>query len=323
MNLIRAFETGHVEGVEGLPEKTIETGQSKVFLLGEKAYKVYKYYVHQYADMRFLDTRRVAYHVDFEWNHVLSPTIYPGLRSVREENGRWIQTTDERAEDYYFLMMRLDETQGLNEKLRLHLVTQDDLREILVEMRAGIAQLTEVMLPRLADIVALGWSAIMAARINETGDYGYTAAPHILRERTKEVCTILKNFLTTHPYFPTITREHLEVAPDNHSDNICYVKGKPLFFDVLMTQPIRQVADEHFNAVRLAADVAVVGGQKEVKGFYDIYAEMHTRELPEKVARFYEVYNAFLKAAYLFNTGYGKRAKQYMAFVDATIPVLT
>jgi uncharacterized protein len=102
------------------PVEVRDTHISRVFLAGDRAYKVKKPVVTPFLDQRSLASRRAACEAEVELNRRLAPGIYLGVRSVVAAGGGVAlrEPSDPAAVEYVVEMERFDERDTLDARVR-------------------------------------------------------------------------------------------------------------------------------------------------------------------------------------------------------------
>ncbi len=315
MNLIEAFEQGKTDIRDGLPEKTIETWQSKIFFFGDKVFKVYKYEKNSFVDFSDRSQRDSFYEKDFSWNHFFSPSIYADLISFTERDGRWISMINQNADDHAIRMRRIDASSGINDLMRHGAFSVEDADRVAVDLTDQLIAFTRSRKSELRDVFEIGWQKLFLKRLEETRQFGYSAEQYIEKNVTDTVIDALLSRVSDDSYFLNFDDTNQEIAIDNHSDNIYYSdNGRTIVLDVVMTERTWRVADRNFNICRLGVDMAILGRRELADSLYATYKSRY-QDFPNMARLVYELYNAFLKGAYLHLMDDHDRAKRYMAFV--------
>ena len=220
MNLLEAFQNKAVEGIGKMPKKMIETWQSKIFFFGDDVYKVYKWEKNQFVDLSSPVDRQKFYFNDFNWNQYMSPSVYSALQGVRRKNDFWINCESNQADDFYIKMIRIDETQGLNEKLREGILGFECIEKLVKVQSDKLMELTEQKGSDLDDVFNLGWKELFERRIEDANVFANSASDYIDFNKTERYINVFKDIVSKHPYFDSFPTNRLQVAIDNHSDNI-------------------------------------------------------------------------------------------------------
>lgn len=114
-------------------EELIETHTSRVFLAGDRAYKLKKPVKFPFLDYSSLHERERLCHEEVRLNRRLAPTTYLGVRSVLTGPNGGISLggpTEPDAIDYVVEMRRIPADATLAARVRSDLVTQDDIAAV-------------------------------------------------------------------------------------------------------------------------------------------------------------------------------------------------
>ena len=126
-----ALASADTYGATG-PVTVCETHASRVYLVGDRAYKVKKPVAFGFLDYRSLERRRAACHEELSVNRELAPDIYLAVVALVEQ-GQRIRLAPENAPaalEYAIEMRRFDEDQTLSGAISTHNVGRADIEAV-------------------------------------------------------------------------------------------------------------------------------------------------------------------------------------------------
>lgn len=212
----------------GDPVQTMETHISRIFLSGDRAYKMKRAVLLPYVDFSTVDKRRAACLKEIELNGPTAPGIYLAVRTVTQAadgelaidgEGPVIETIVEMKRfDQSLLLDRVAQSDGLTPEMMTALaraVTQFHRQAPIIRDRGGAANMADVL------------------KINEAG----FAASHVFSGKEVEELTIrfnkrlaaLSDLLDRRGAAGKVRRCH----GDLHLRNIFLLDGQPCLFDCI------------------------------------------------------------------------------------------
>jgi len=317
-----AFQEGRVGGISEKPEKTVETLLSKLFFYPHKVYKIYKTEKNSFEDFSNFETRKNFCLEDFSWNQEMSPSIYLALRGVRKNGDQWVETTFGNAEDFFIEMNRVDDGQSVSNRLLAGEITDKNLVQIATLLTQKHKSLTQKKRESLKDLFQRNWKDIILETSEAERHYGY-AAPNISNEWTDKIVDTWKNFIKKQSYFASSVSGnfHMQVATDNHAKNILILNGEVVLLDVFLPKRIWRVVDPAVSIARIATDVIVLANRQKASVLYKTYCNFFPLPPPE-ILTFYEIYSAFILAAYCQFIKEPHLSEKYRVFIDENLPKL-
>ncbi|RJQ32335.1 hypothetical protein C4572_01285 [Candidatus Parcubacteria bacterium] len=314
MTLIEAFEKWAVEGVPGHPDKVVETLLSKLFFFGDKVYKVYK---KEENSISKLDRagRIEFYRQDFYWNNRMSPEIYIKLQPLKENNGLFLNTSFEEADDFYILMNKIDDSQNLTTLLGKGGMQDEQIRKVVREMGNRLKAISRENGEEIEDILQTGWREFNNRNI-EALEWIYEASPALPFETSRRVISFLQDIVDKEEYFSFKRCPRPSAAIDNQSDNILLLNDNVCFIDIYPPKKIWRARDDLFVLARLATDVAVLGNKEMSEMVYDEYRNI-APAWPSQVTDIYEIESALIKTAYYFIIKKAGLAERYLSFIES------
>ncbi len=210
------------------PVEMMETHISRIFLAGQRAYKMKRAVKLPYADFSSAEKRLAACHKEVELNTSTAPGIYLGVKTItRENNGDLALGGEGRLLDALVEMKRFDQSLLLD-----HIATSGGLTPT---MMASLVKAI-VKFHRLAPVMhGSSGTANMAAvlKVNEAG----FATSHVFSAKEAQDLTAafdrrltrLANLLDRRERSGKVRRCH----GDLHLRNIFLLEGKPCLFDCI------------------------------------------------------------------------------------------
>lgn len=296
--IIQAFSEGRVVGVVEPGEKPqrITTWISDVFLYPTSVYKIYQTesegFNRDFRDLSNPETREWFYGEDFACDRYFNPEVYQELLGVRWENGEArIVSREEEWHDLVIKMKRIDTGHNLTRQLKAGKVDATAAHRIGYEMTRLIAEF-----PHKPEQDTT-FHQLMHHRLDDVTNFCYLADSHISRSGTDGIVAVLRRYLEDHrDEFVWMQSEHMVIGVDNQSDNVFYGDEKVSFIDLYQQKDNWLLADPLLNAVRLSADVRVLGSAELANSLLAGYkAYYNLSELDDQRVLFYQLYAALIK----------------------------
>lgn len=313
MTLVEAFETGNVEGVIGRPDQIIETILSKLFFFGDRVFKVYKSEKNSITELDNLQ-RAEFYSQDFLWNNQMSPKIYLKLQPVAETERGFLNVSKEKADNFYILMKKIDNSRNLTSLLGKKSINSNELRKIIREMTIRVSFITKANKNEIDQVLNADWFKFNCKNI-ESLKWVYDAHPDLPKNKADKIIYFLNDFIRKEPYFSSTICPRPSASIDNQSDNIIFLDGQVHFINIYPPQKIWRARDDLFLVSRVATDAAVLVGRETAEILYDEYEKI-APPWPNQVTGVYEIESALIKTAYYFMIKKPELAKKYMNFID-------
>jgi aminoglycoside phosphotransferase family enzyme len=323
MNLIKDFEQGKIK-LFGAPEKVIETLLSKIFFFGNTVCKVYKWDKAFYGDLSDPDFRKKFIEEDFFWNHFMCPKIYTKLLPLTHyQDGSWIETDPEHADDFVIVMNKLRDERTLTDWADDKRLTKELAKTLTQIIITKQRELTKSHSKALAQLLKRNCKDIETEDLADLRDWSYLAADHIEKSKTDGVVKQLLSILETPEYNKWAAKAHKTASIDGNGDNVIISRDREFFFiDILPPKFNWRVEDEIMNIGRAAADVSTFMNSGLADVMYDAYEELAGMRPPLVVRKLYEVRGAMIQVAYRYVLNQPERAKKYLAFVEKTLATL-
>lgn len=237
------------------PDAVIETHISRVFLSGDRAWKLKKAVRFPYVDFSGLDQRHEACQREVDLNRRTAPQIYLGVRAVsRDPAGKLVLDGDGDPLDWLVEMRRFDPEQTFDRLLARDALTVDMI-EALAET---IAHFHET-----AEPVAVGAEAALAETLAVNDEAFSRLPPDSLpaarlqdyRERIAAELDRLSPVLAGRQAAGHMKRCH----GDLHLRNIALIDGRPVLFDCLEFDDRLATCDTLYDIAFLLMDLLAHG----------------------------------------------------------------
>ncbi len=304
--------------VRGIPkaERHIETWLSHVFLYEKVVRKAVKHV--QDPDIgNFTDTaqRRKFFESDFAWNNQFTPNIHLKLAGIRTTAEGAEECSVKEGEDFFIEMKRIAADDTLLERLLAKSVTQEQVEYIAKNLSDNLSVVNEKY---FTDTEAeLGKSTYELLLIRMENFRGFiTTAPDVSSEEANSRADRLRSFVTSEPYFRSLTDQDSTVTIDGHSANIVFIENVPVFMDVYFPMPTFRIVDKALPIAKVVACIRTFAGDVLADSMYAVYAQTHPLP-PKKILSFYEAYNAYIMGYYMMYLKRPEVAKTYFDFSDA------
>jgi uncharacterized protein len=210
------------------PVETIETHISRIFLAGDRAYKMKRAVKLPYADFSTPELRLAACRKEVELNSETAPGLYLGVRRiVREQDGKLALDGIGELADAVVEMKRFDQSALLD-----RMAVAGALTSALMTETARMV----VRFHRAAPAIHAGGGAANVAGVLDINRAGF-ATSHVFRE--DEVAAFDNSFrmgLARHAVLLDRREEAGKVRRchgDLHLRNICLLDGRPRLFDCI------------------------------------------------------------------------------------------
>lgn len=211
-----------------VPVEMIETHISRIFLAGERAYKLKRAVKLPYADFSSAEIRLAACRKEVELNTPTAPGIYLGVRTVtREKDGNLALDGQGRLLDALVEMRRFDQAMLLD-----HIATSGGLTPSMVTSLARAV----VRFHRFAPVIrSSGGAANMAAILN-VNEAGFATSHVFSADEVGELTAAFDRRLAQHAGVLDQREQAGKVRRchgDLHLRNIFLHDGEPCLFDCI------------------------------------------------------------------------------------------
>lgn len=266
----------------GKPEKTIETGWSKVFLFSNRAIKIYKYKKHLLGDLNDNKVRKSFFEEDFLWNKTFSPGIYKALQPYEGE--------------YYIEMARVDNSFALTALLKRGAVSPEDTKKIVLALHEKSSSVNKKAPEMLQGLLDLNFLDLMKRSIEDLRQWMYLGAPYLKKPQTNDIVELLTAALDTEKYFDV---HPITAAIDVNCDNIYIIDGTPTFLDIMAPKRDWRVDDGWCSIARCAVDASVLGDPELGEAVYEAYRPLG-KPIPPKALLIHEIRGACIQWPYRY-----------------------
>lgn len=329
--IVETFKKGEIKNIPEFGEvpKHIETQISHIFLFPQYAYKIYKWdnkgFNQFFSNLGDPEFRKQFYKEDFFWNNYFNKEVYLNLKSLNI-NGTSISLEEQNdsSDDLVIEMKTIQANENLTKLILHNQLSEKNAYSIGFAMTKEIAEFPHK--PKME----VTYYELLKTRMEDLTHFTTFAEPHISKPEAEKVMNVLSHFIEKRkPKLEQITDDQLEIAIDNHSDNLFFKNGQVSFIDAYPPKKDWLLLSAYANAVRPATDILLLSGQKNlydqfIKGYKDYY---QIDKIDEELGLFYQTENALLKGVYLydlFNNGTQRKdeADKYWGFVKEKINLL-
>jgi len=302
-----------VEGINK-PDKVIITVISKLFICGDKVFKVYKHERFLFADLSTFESRKEFFFEDFFWNNTAAPEIYRHLWGVVEKDNGFVLVPPTQGTDFVIEMSRIDDSQVLTKLLLAGTLKKNQVEPFIDALVDTMRTLTKERRERLEHLFQKGHPYIMREDIESLGDFMSGVEEFISKKEVASITGLLQKALKQEAYFTNTTPNELSVAIDNNSDNLLLLDGKPSFIDILPPMEIWRVVDEYAAIARTIVDIEVHGGKKLGKVARKVYKK-HDIGVPPRAKLIHELRAAGIQWSYRHTLNQHEIAEKFGDFV--------
>ncbi len=250
----------------GVPVEIIVTHISRVFLAGDRVYKLKRAVALPYADFSTLEKRRAACETEIEINQRTAPSIYDRVIPVtREADGELALDGDGMPVEWLTGMRRFP-ADCLFDRLALEGEFTEDLAEATART---VAALHESAPPAVAQLAPV--SAVVRGIIGELKAHQQILGAGVdrlaagLEEAAAAAAPLLQRRISS-----GFVRE---VHGDLHLGNIVLLDGQPTPFDAIEFDPALRVIDVFYDAAFLIMDLLHRGLPRQANRFLAAYLQ--------------------------------------------------
>ena len=286
MNLLEAFATGNLEGVEPKIPQHIVTAISNVFVFEKVVYKIYKndnqFFNENFNDLsqksgRFLFTRK-----DFEWNNKLSPEVYRELKGVVLDNGLVrFEDAHDSADELVIVMNKVDMSDGLLARLVDNRISKEDCYQIGFQLGQRIVKIQHIFPYNLYDDFTPRYKDLSAWA---------TGVKEVPVDEVNKYLAFIKDFLETHKEEFLNSKNLVGLCLDIHADNAVYSNGAFLPIDTYSPKEAWLHGYRFINIYRVASDIYAFLGKDHFEEVLRGYEEATKEKLPRDHDKFLIIY---------------------------------
>lgn len=274
--------------------RMIETHMSRVFLVGDRAYKMKKALRLEFADFTSLEARRLNCQREFELNQRLAPGVYRELVPVvRRREGQLALGGPGEPIEWLLVMRRLDSERLLEQVIATGAATPGHVTAI-AEVLARFYREA----PRIGASGAelLDWWETAVARVEHSlGEFGRLLPPEPLRVALHALRAFLAECRE-----PLAARAQSDRIVDGHGDlrpEHVFVGPPLLLIDRLEFDPRLRWADPFDEAVFLGLECERLGAEWIGPQLIRQLTRLLDDRPPLKLLRLYRCYRACLRAS--------------------------
>ncbi|KXF75857.1 aminoglycoside phosphotransferase [Paramesorhizobium deserti] len=214
-------------GIDG-PVEIIETHISRIFLAGDRAFKMKRAVKLPYADFSTAELRLEACRKELDLNSETAPGLYLGVRSItREEDGRLSFDGSGKLVDAVVEMKRFDQSALLDRMALAGTLTP--------ELMTGTARMI-VRFHRTAPVVHGGGGAANLAAVLDINKAGFSTSHVFYATEIEAFDGLFRKTLARHAALLDRRETAGKVRRchgDLHLRNICLLDGEPRLFDCI------------------------------------------------------------------------------------------
>jgi aminoglycoside phosphotransferase family enzyme/predicted kinase len=251
------------------PVERLATHISRVFLVGDRAYKLKRAVSLPYADFSTVERRRQSCEAELALNRRTAPGLYLDVRPIsRGADGTLGWGGDSDVVDWVVVMQRFDQACRLDAVAGRGGLTTP----FLLELAAYVAMFHESAEPRPGE----GGVAAMTAIVNENDDALRRAAGfdpgriEELRQQSRTWLARVGPLLDRRAAAGKVRRCH----GDLHLRNICVLDGKPVLFDCIEFSEALASIDVLYDLAFLLMDLEHQGEQRAANLVFNRYLDL-------------------------------------------------
>lgn len=291
---------GAVSGLEGKPDRHIETGLAHVFFYGDSVFKLYK--THNDKDhfikgvLAPTNRRRSYIEHDFAMNKHFGQGVYKKLHGIEYKDGEIeVSDFDGNAIHVLFEMDKLDFNHNLHERLLRKKITDDELYFLGFET----ARLTDESVVQPPSNVS--WYSQATERMKFLEQFIAWLPSDIRDTFDSKACfdAMYKHLEKHREEYEEISGQELKPDLDNHDENVFFSEGKIHVIDVVPPMscwwygvPVSNLTSLVVNVETLHSEEA---GEKVARGYKDYH---QTATLPENLYEFTRAFNYVISIAH-------------------------
>ncbi len=253
------------------PIKVVETHVSRVFLAGQRAYKMKRAVKFPYLDFSTLENRRQVCEAEVAINKRTAPGIYRGVVAVSRDGGRLVLDSGNTGEVIEWLveMNRFDEQQLFDRRAQ-----RGELdRHGMEQLAEHIAAFHRDAVIRLESGGAAGIRMIIDnnAESFETAAAGVFVGPEVaaMNARAGDLAAELASALDARRDAGAVRHCH----GDLHLRNICMFDGRPTLFDAIEFNRSFSEIDTLYDLAFLLMDLDFRGLRRQASFVFNRYLD--------------------------------------------------
>lgn len=210
------------------PVETMETHISRIFLAGDRAFKMKRAVKLPYADFSTAELRLAACRKEVELNRLTAPGLYLGVRSIfRDSDGRLSFAGQGELVDAVVEMVRFDQAQLFD-----RMAVAGDLTP---ELMTSVARMI-VRFHRITPVAKVDGGAAQMAAVLDVNEAGFATSHVFSPEEIAAFSRLFRDRLARHAALLDRRAAAGKVRRchgDLHLRNICLLDGEPSLFDCI------------------------------------------------------------------------------------------
>jgi uncharacterized protein len=273
--------------------EAIETHMSRVFLVGDRVYKLKKPIRLSFLDYTTLDSRRQSCERELALNRRLAPGVYlEVLPLVRRADGALALGGDEKVIDWLLVMRRLAAERLLDEAIRNGEIVAKDIEAICDALGAFYAEAIRIDCPESE--FRAGWQTLIGLVEESLSDPQFALPADEVTKVTRSLSSFLERewyLIAARLSAGRIVDGHGDLRPEHiHLGPPVRIIDRLEFDDRLRrTDPFDELSFLALECGMLGANWI---GERLIDG---VSARLHDRP-PDELLRFYRCYRAALRA---------------------------
>lgn len=322
--LIDAFLSGKIFEETTVPRR-IETVMSNVFLFPHTVYKIYKndsdFINREFRNLenkeeRFFFTRR-----DFEWNHLLAPSVYLSIIGVSLRDGKVVwemgsERVQDECDELVVCMKRMNTDHVLFQELLSGRISKEAAYHIGKQFAE---QLGKLPFPKGQD----NFYQVFQKRILELRMWFGPVSENIPIEESDKYCDFLESFIYKNStWFERELTQDMGVSGDFHSFNALYSGKNLILMDTFAPKESWMFGHRLMPLFRMGVDIRVLTGEEVLfEEFVRGYAKGSGLSIDQKLHVLFILYCSANAAQYLYmlcktDSTKLEPAKKYHAFLQ-------
>lgn len=282
--------------------KVISTYTSEVFISESLVFKRY-YQLDNYFFGKLSDVIEYSKFVrkDFDVNKVCAPAVLQNIITLKFENGVLKLSSEQEANEFWITMCNISGYKTVTECLTEDSLAEKDFYRLGQESAALIQKFSSTFMADFTDKLDLGWHNLMLSRIDDLEFFANSFTEDI-RKEAEIVIGSMKVFLDVNKEYFINNKIKLNLAIDNHTDNIYFKDVEFIYLDIMLPNRNWVVVDDVYNVARVAADIFCITQNREyIDSLTDGYATLTKTSFDENIFKFYMYYTAYIRRLFFWN----------------------
>lgn len=282
--------------------RVISTYTSEVFISENLVFKRY-YQLDNYFFGKLSDIAEYLKFIkqDFDVNKICAPAVLQKIATLKFENGILGTSSEQDANEFWIVMNNISDYKTVTDCLIDGSFTNKDFYKLGQESAALIQKFSDKFRKDFTDKLELGWYNLMLGRIDDL-EFFASSFPEDVRKESEMIIGSMKNFVNSNKEYFLNNKIHIELAVDNHTDNIYFKDGEFVYLDILLPNRNWVVVDDVYNVARVAADIFCLTQNREyIDSLTDGYAILTKTSFDENIFKFYMYYTAYIRRLFFWN----------------------